>query len=208
MDLERQRINHRKMLEDIIKRYKKHVVAIDGIDKRCNEYATSTNARYEQKQIVICKAWEYERNEMQAAMGNVIDDLEFLKDVNTKLGRAICERKWTIKSNLLAIITKYDTEIGSRYRTLKNLSEVYKRDKLEKHDLEREIKQQGKVYRVFIERREKTGITYFYKSLVIFKRARSARIIQRWWRQIFWARRGKEEFEREKKEYNISSYNN
>ncbi|XP_011881059.1 PREDICTED: uncharacterized protein LOC105569311 isoform X3 [Vollenhovia emeryi] len=197
------------------------------------------NARYEQKQIVICKAWEYERNEMQAAMGNVIDDLEFLKDVNTKLGRAICERKWTIKSNLLAIITKYDTEIGSRYRTLKNLSEVYKRDKLEKHDLEvtffyimctcahtlctqrtkreyrdnltplqREIKQQGKVYRVFIERREKTGITYFYKSLVIFKRARSARIIQRWWRQIFWARRGKEEFEREKKEYNISSYNN
>jgi len=29
------------MLEDIIKRYRKNIVAIDEIDKRCNEYITN-----------------------------------------------------------------------------------------------------------------------------------------------------------------------
>ncbi|XP_077268385.1 uncharacterized protein LOC143900658 [Temnothorax americanus] len=206
-DLERQRINHRNTLEDIVKRYRKNIVAIDDIDKRCNEYVTNTNTRYEKKQIAVCKAWEYERNEMQVALGNVIDDLEFLKDVNTKLEQTIRKRKLTTESKLLAIMIKYDTEIGSRCKTLEELSEVYKYNELEKHDLEKEMKRQEEAYLVFIKRKEKTGITYFYKSLATFERAHSARIIQRWWRKIFWDREGKEEVEKEK--YNIIfSYNN
>lgn len=50
--------------------------------------------RYEKKQIVVYKAWEYERNEMQVAMRHVIDDLEFLKDVNSKLKQTMRKRKY------------------------------------------------------------------------------------------------------------------
>ncbi|XP_071563381.1 uncharacterized protein, partial [Temnothorax nylanderi] len=234
MDLERQRINHRNTLEDIVKRCRKNTVAIDGIDKRCNEYVTNTNTRYEKKQIAVWKAWEYERNELQVALGNVTDDLEFLKDVNTKLEQTIRKRKLTTESKLLAIMIKYDTEIGGRCKTLEELSEVYKYNELEKHDsevtffciihaiyaraahmqtrraekvywrsnltpLQKEMKRQEEAYLVFIKRKEKTGITYFYKSLAMFERAHSARIIQRWWRKIFSDREGKEEVEKEKK---------
>lgn len=122
--------------------------------------------RYEKKQIAVYKAWEYEQNEMHLALENVIDDLESLKDINTKLGQPMHKRKYMrikfeyiykyeyicilyiygiynrieyrlmTESKLLAIMTKYDTEIGSRCRTLEKLSQVYKYDKLEKHDLE------------------------------------------------------------------------
>lgn len=37
---------------------------------------------------------------------------------------------------LLAIMTKYDAEIGNRCRTLEKLNEIYKYDKLKKHDSE------------------------------------------------------------------------
>jgi len=40
------------------------------------------------------------------------------------------------ESKLIAIIIKYDTEIGSRCKTLEQLSQIYKYDNLEKHELE------------------------------------------------------------------------
>jgi len=40
------------------------------------------------------------------------------------------------ESKLIAIITKYDTEIGNRCKTLEKLSQIYKYDNLEKHELE------------------------------------------------------------------------
>lgn len=42
----------------------------------------------------------------------------------------------TIESELLAIINKYDTEIGSRHRTLEELAETYKYDQSERRALE------------------------------------------------------------------------
>lgn len=138
--MERQRINHRKTLEDIVKRYKKNIVAINGIGKRCNEYVTNIkylslnlficiilyvsrpkilyciiivlsnkyvlrhvlnvftlyfdSIRYEKKQIALCRTWEYEQNKIQVTLENVIDDLEFLKDINMKLEQAIYKRKY------------------------------------------------------------------------------------------------------------------
>lgn len=117
--------------------------------------------RHEKKQIAICKAWEYEQNEMQLALINVIDDLESLKDINTKLEQTIRKRKYVrikfeliiclsyiyvicnrvvhrlmTESKLLAIISKYDSEIGSRCRMLEKLGQIHKCNKLEKHDLE------------------------------------------------------------------------
>ncbi|XP_036139879.1 uncharacterized protein LOC118644731 isoform X2 [Monomorium pharaonis] len=136
MDLERQRINHKKTLKDIVKRYKKNIVAIDGIDKRCNEYVTNTNMRYEKKQIAVYKIWEYEQNETQSALKNIIDDLESLKDINTKLEQVIRKRKLITESKLLAIMTKYDTEIGNKCRMLESLSQIYEYEKQGKYDLE------------------------------------------------------------------------
>ncbi|XP_018372595.1 PREDICTED: uncharacterized protein LOC108767316 isoform X2 [Trachymyrmex cornetzi] len=156
-DLEEQRIKHKKTLEDTIKQHKKNIVAINEIDKRCNEYITSTNVRYEKKQIVICKAWVYEQNKIQSALKNIIDDLESLKDINMKKEQTICKRKLITESKLLTIITKYDTEIGDRYKMLEQLSQIYKYHKLEKHDLEKETKRQEKRYLVFIKRKEKIG---------------------------------------------------
>lgn len=45
-DLERQRINHKRMLEDVVKRYRKNIVAINEIDKKCNEDITNTTYIY------------------------------------------------------------------------------------------------------------------------------------------------------------------
>ncbi|KYN05472.1 hypothetical protein ALC62_03565 [Cyphomyrmex costatus] len=39
-DLKEQQINNKKMLEDTIKQYKRNIIAINEIDKRCNEYIT------------------------------------------------------------------------------------------------------------------------------------------------------------------------
>lgn len=47
-----------------------------------------------------------------------------------------CAYRLAIELKLLAIMTKYDTEIGSRCRTLEKLNEIYKYDKVKKHDLE------------------------------------------------------------------------
>ncbi|KYN43350.1 hypothetical protein ALC56_02076 [Trachymyrmex septentrionalis] len=156
-DLEEQRINHKKMLADTIKQYEKNIVTINEIDKRCNEYITSTNVRYEKKQIVICKAWIYEQSNIQSALKNIIDDFESLKDINMKKEQTICKRKLITESKLLTIITKYDTEIGNRCKMLEQLSEIYKYHKLEKYDLEKEMKQQEKGYLVFIKQKEKIG---------------------------------------------------
>jgi len=41
-DIEEQRINHKKTLEDTIKQYEKNIITINEIDKRCNESITST----------------------------------------------------------------------------------------------------------------------------------------------------------------------
>lgn len=40
------------------------------------------------------------------------------------------------ESKLLAVIAKYDTEIGNRYQLLEELNEIYECDKLEKLALE------------------------------------------------------------------------
>ncbi|XP_011706066.1 PREDICTED: uncharacterized protein LOC105461272 [Wasmannia auropunctata] len=121
---------------------------------------------------------------MQLTLKNVIDDLESLKDINTKLDQTIRKQKLMTESKFLAIMTKYDTEIGSRCRTLEKLDQIYKYDKLKKQDLEKKMKRQEETYLVFIKQKEKIGITHFDKSLAMFQQVRSARIIQRWWRKI------------------------
>ncbi|GAB1869386.1 Dynein regulatory complex protein 10 [Camponotus japonicus] len=141
-DLERQRINHKRMLENIVKRYRKNLIAINEIDKKCNEDITNTTIKYEKKQFTLYKTWEFEQNEIRLGLENVIDDFESLKDINTKLEQTIRKRRLTIESKLLAIIAKYDIEIGSRYRILEELNEAYKYDKLEKHTLEKKMKRQ------------------------------------------------------------------
>ncbi|XP_050465030.1 uncharacterized protein LOC126858598 [Cataglyphis hispanica] len=153
-NLERQRINHKRMLEDVVKQYGKNIIAINEIDKKCNEDIINTTIKYEKKQFTLYKAWEFEQNEIRLALENVIDDFESLKDINTKLQQTIRERKLTIESKLLAVIAKYDLEIGSRYQMLEELSEAYEYDKLEKHMLEKEIKRQ-EIYLASIKGKEK-----------------------------------------------------
>jgi len=41
-----------------------------------------------------------------------------------------------IESKLLAVISKYDTEIGNRHKILEELNKIYECDKLEKLALE------------------------------------------------------------------------
>ncbi|XP_025995635.1 uncharacterized protein LOC105194726 [Solenopsis invicta] len=195
-DLEKLRINHRKTLEDIIKRHRKNIDAIDGVDRKCNEYVTNTNTRYEKKQIAVCKIWEYEQNQIQSALENVIDDLESLKDTNTKLEQVIRKRKSMTDSKLLTITTKYDTEIGNRCRMVEQLGEEYKSDKRDKYNLEKEMKRQEEIYSIL---KEKPRVTRFYESLATTEQERSVRIIQSWWRKIFLEhRKRKEEIEKEK----------
>jgi len=64
--------------------------------------------------------------------------------------------------------------------------------------LQKKIKQQEDLYLVFVKLKEKIGLTHFYKSLAMFQQICSAKIIQRWWRKIFWDRKEKE-VEKEKK---------
>lgn len=52
------------------------------------------SVRYEKKQIVTCRAWEYEQNKIQSALENVINDLESLKDINMKKEQTIRKRKY------------------------------------------------------------------------------------------------------------------
>lgn len=49
--------------------------------------------KYERKQLALYKEWEFEQNEIQAALGNVIDDFNSLKNINTALEQTICEQK-------------------------------------------------------------------------------------------------------------------
>jgi len=60
------------------------------------------------------------------------------------------------------------------------------------------MKQQEELYLVFVKLKKIIGLTHFYKSLAMFQQTRSAKIIQRWWRKIFWNRKEKE-VEKEKK---------
>ncbi|EZA51656.1 hypothetical protein X777_08840, partial [Ooceraea biroi] len=91
--------------------------------------------KYEKRQLGLYKVWEHEQREIQSALENVIDDLESLKNANRNLEQAIHARRSTAESKLLAIIAKYDAEIGSRHQMLQELNEIYEYDKLEKHAL-------------------------------------------------------------------------
>ncbi|KYQ55649.1 26S protease regulatory subunit 6B [Trachymyrmex zeteki] len=59
-DLEEQQINHKKMLEDTIKRYKKNIIAVNEIDERCNECITSTKLITESKLLTIMTKYDTE----------------------------------------------------------------------------------------------------------------------------------------------------
>ncbi|XP_067206583.1 dynein regulatory complex protein 10-like isoform X2 [Linepithema humile] len=183
-DLEKQRINHKKILENVVKRYKKNVATINKINKRCKEDITNTTNKYERKQLTLYKAWEFEQNEIKVALENIIDDFNSLKDINMKFKETIYERKSMIESKLLAVIAKYDTEIGNRYKILEELNEIYACDKLEKLALEKEMKQQEEIY------------LFFVKQRLAFKRERSVKAVQQWWRKIFWDRKLKEKNEK------------
>lgn len=113
------------------------------------------SVKYEKKQVILYKMWEVEQNEVQLALNNIADDLESLKNMNANVEEAIYNRKYIkkseltktfsiitfvinipyrldVESKLLAVLTKYDTEIGNRYRTLEELNRIYENDKLEK----------------------------------------------------------------------------
>lgn len=108
--------------------------------------------------MILYKIWEIEQNEVQLALNNITDDLESLKNLNANVEEAVYNRRCkyvytklmlkiiyfliflinrlAVESKLLAVLTKYDTEIGSRYRTLEELGQIYENDKLEKLALE------------------------------------------------------------------------
>ncbi|KAM0732979.1 hypothetical protein ACS0PU_012528 [Formica fusca] len=155
------------MLEDVVKRYRKNIVAINEIDEKCNEDITNTTIKYEKKQFTLYKAWESEQNEIRLALENVIDDFESLKDINTKLQQTIRKRRLTIESKLLAVIAKYDIEIGSRYQILEELNEAYEYDKLEKYTLEEEMKRQ-EIYLVSAKEKEKMRMINFCEHFSTF----------------------------------------
>lgn len=68
-------------------------LALRGVCPHNARFIPIDSTRYEKKQIAACKAWEYERNEMQVTLGNVRDDLDFLKDVDTNVAQTRRERK-------------------------------------------------------------------------------------------------------------------
>ncbi|XP_032685897.1 uncharacterized protein LOC116851021 isoform X2 [Odontomachus brunneus] len=189
-DLERQRANHGRMLEDVVKHYKKNIIAINKIHNKCNQDVANITTKYERKQLVLYKTWELEQKDVQLALENAIDDLKSLKQMNEKLEEDVHERRSAIESKLMAIINEYDMEIGSRYRMLEELAETYEYNKSERCTLENEIKQQEVTYVNFVKRREEAEKTRWYERLSAFRRERAAKFIQRWWRKIF--RRRKE----------------
>ncbi|XP_014467270.1 PREDICTED: IQ domain-containing protein D [Dinoponera quadriceps] len=184
-DLEKQRADHQEMLENVVKHYKKNVITIDKIDNKCNEDVANITTRYERKQLDLYKAWRLEQKEIQLALENAMDDLESLKRMNRELEEDIRERRSVVESELLAIINTYDTEIGSKHRTLEELSKTYEYDKSEKHALQNEIERQEATYVAFVKRKEEAEMMLFHERLTAFQRERAAKFIQRWWRKVF-----------------------
>ncbi|XP_032685898.1 uncharacterized protein LOC116851021 isoform X3 [Odontomachus brunneus] len=121
-DLERQRANHGRMLEDVVKHYKKNIIAINKIHNKCNQDVANItylstylfekllkisslkifllsaavyfcSTKYERKQLVLYKTWELEQKDVQLALENAIDDLKSLKQMNEKLEEDVHERR-------------------------------------------------------------------------------------------------------------------
>ncbi|XP_020282309.1 uncharacterized protein LOC109854035 isoform X2 [Pseudomyrmex gracilis] len=84
-DLEKQRRNHEKLLENVIKQYKKNLAVVVDINKKCNEDMANITVKYEKKQLMLHKVWEIEQNEVQRALNSITDDLESLKNINANI---------------------------------------------------------------------------------------------------------------------------
>lgn len=124
-DLERQRVDHERMLEDVVKRYRKNIIAINKIHNKCNQDVANItylfiylfekilkvsslkttfllsaavyfcSTKYERKQLVLYKTWELEQKNVQLALENAIDDLKSLKQMNKELEEDVRERRYT-----------------------------------------------------------------------------------------------------------------
>lgn len=117
------------------------------------------SVKHEKKQLGLYKVCEYEQRSIQSALENLLDDLASLKSANANVEQAAHKRRYHIKdhenfsgtsnlttllhvarrmkaeSQLLAIIAKYDAEIGGRQEMMQELNETNEHDTVEKHAL-------------------------------------------------------------------------
>ncbi|XP_014208519.1 IQ domain-containing protein D-like [Copidosoma floridanum] len=122
--------------------------------------------------------------ELQAALRRAEDSLERQKAQNRKSEADVQGKKFKVESQLLGIITKYDTEIADRQAAYEELEmELADLEKV-KAPLMEEMDKQLVIYNGIIAEREEREFAELREKLEKFVSNRYARIIQRWWRDI------------------------
>lgn len=99
--------------------------------------------------------------------------------------KSFIHRRFKVSSQLLALIGKFDAEVGERYRLLEQLTAEFEADRRTKEELEEEMAKQFEIYNCCLEERERAILAEFQGRYDKFVRTRAAKVIQRWWRPIF-----------------------
>ncbi|XP_012280495.1 uncharacterized protein LOC105699781 [Orussus abietinus] len=207
--LELQRSLHYANTKSVVSQYKKDAMLVDRVNKQCEEGIKSGIIRSERRQIWALNASAMKQTELQQSVENAKNNLQLLRLTNLQIEKEIRAKRFKTESQLLALINKFDVEIKERQNILEELNEEYEKDRQEKMELEVrsprciviscriilgnfkpilmqiEMDKQLKIYNSFVKEREEAILQIFTEKLEKFMRLRAAKIIQRWWREIY-----------------------
>ncbi|XP_024941336.1 dynein regulatory complex protein 10 [Cephus cinctus] len=179
--LEEQQSRHNEIIRELNDSIARDESLMAKIKKRLDDERTNKVNESESQMVKSFSEMRAMQESLQSEINNCTERLKVIMQDNAQREKELRARRTKVESQFVALLGKYDTEIGARHQLMESLMAESEALRKEQEDIQSELNTQSVLYTKWKEEKELATMEAFKERLNDFVRNRAAKVIQKAW---------------------------